>query len=221
MLPLKGVSGSHKPQLMSPQLSSLRRLIVRQMRDSRADPAKRRAPKLLASALAVACVSLALSACGSSGSSAGSGSSGSSGSTGSSGGSGNGARTTQAASSATLKTTKVSGYGTALATAKGDPVYILTSDPSGGSNCAGTCAADWPPLTVTGQAGAGAGVDASMISTFKRPDGTTQVLYNGHALYTRPGLSATAAAGTAANGGVWYLMSPSGKPITKTSGSGY
>ena len=60
-----------------------------------------------------------------------------------------------------------------------------------------------------------------MISTFKRADGTTQVLYDGHALYTRPGLSATAAAGTAADGGIWYLMSPSGKPITKTNGSGY
>ena len=58
-----------------------------------------------------------------------------------------------------------------------------------------------------------------MLSTFKRTDGTTQVTYNGHALYTRPGLSATAAAGTAANGGIWYLVSPSGKPITKTSGS--
>lgn len=185
------------------------------MRDSRTDPARRRAPKLLASALAVAGVSLALAACGSSGNSGGSASSGS---TGSSGGS---QTTPQASSNATLKTTKVPGYGTALATAKGAPVYILTSDPMSGSKCTGACAKDWPPLTVTGNATGADGVDASMISTFKRTDGTTQVLYNDHALYTRPGLSATAAAGTAANGGIWYLMSPSGKPITKTSGSGY
>jgi predicted lipoprotein with Yx(FWY)xxD motif len=189
------------------------------MRDSRTDPARLRAPKLLASAFAVACVSLTLAACGSSGNSGGSGSSGS---TGSAGGSGNSSQTTpQASSNATLKTIKVSGYGTALATAKGAPVYILTSDPNGGSKCTGACAKDWPPLTVTGKATGADGVDASMISTFRRSDGTTQVIYNGHALYTRPGLSATAAAGTAANGGIWYLIAPSGKPITKTSGSGY
>ena len=76
------------------------------------------------------------------------------GSTGSSGGS---QTTPQASSNATLKTTKVPGYGMALATAKGAPVYILTSDPMSGSKCTGACAKDWPPLTVTGKpTGAGA-----------------------------------------------------------------
>lgn len=122
---------------------------------------------------------------------------------------------------AAVATTKVPGYGTALATASGSPLYLLTADPKGGSSCSGACAKQWPPLTANGTPAAANGVNASLLSSFKRSDGTTQVLYDGHALYTHTGTSATAVAGTASNGGVWYLVSPSGKPITKTNGSGY
>lgn len=188
------------------------------MRISNRSSADRRALKPISAVFAVVAVALALAACGSSGSGSGSGSSGSGTS-----GPANSSQTTQTTQTAhaTLTTTKVAGYGTVLATGKGAPVYLLTADPKGGSSCTGSCAGAWPPLTVTGKPTAGSGVDASMLSTFKRTDGSAQVLYNGHALYTHPGLSATAAAGSAANGGIWYLVSPSGKAITKTTGSGY
>lgn len=127
----------------------------------------------------------------------------------------------KAATPASVTTTKVSGYGTVLATASGKPLYLLTADPSGGSSCSGACAKQWPPLTVTGKPSAGPGVNTSMLSSFTRSDGTEQVLYDGHALYTHSGLSASAVAGTAADGGIWYLVSPSGKPIKSTTGSGY
>lgn len=158
---------------------------------------------LPASLATLVAVSLVLTACGSSGS----------------------GKTTstrkQSSSSATVSTAKVSGYGTVLATAKGAALFMLTSDPENGSNCSGSCAKQWPPLTITGKPTAGSSASGSMLSTFKRADGTTQVLYNGHALYTHPGTTATAAAGTAADGGVWYLVSTSGKPIKSTNGSGY
>lgn len=118
--------------------------------------------------------------------------------------------------------TKVSGYGKVLGNAKGQPLFLLTADPTGSSKCTGKCATDWPPLLAkTGTPTAGAGVKASLLSTFKRSDGTRQVLYNGHALYTHPGASPTAVAGSATDGGVWYLVSPSGSAVTKTSGGGY
>jgi hypothetical protein len=60
-----------------------------------------------------------------------------------------------------------------------------------------------------------------MLSTFKRKDGSVQVLYNGRALYTHSGGTAGSVAGTASDGGIWYLVSPSGKPITSTNGGGY
>jgi predicted lipoprotein with Yx(FWY)xxD motif len=108
-----------------------------------------------------------------------------------------------------------------LATAKGAPLYLLTADPSGGSSCSGSCAKQWPPLIASGKPSAGPGVSGSLLSTFKRSDGSEQVSYDSQALYTHPGMSASAVAGTASDGGIWYLVSPSGKPIKSTTGSGY
>jgi predicted lipoprotein with Yx(FWY)xxD motif len=115
----------------------------------------------------------------------------------------------------------VPGYGTVLATTHGSPLYLLTADPSGGSSCTGACASQWPPLTASGKPTAGPGTNQSLLSRFKRADGSVQVLYAEHALYTHPGTTATAVAGTASDGGIWYLVSPSGKPIKTTNGSGY
>ena len=171
--------------------------------------AARRALTLALTLAAIAAGSLLVSACGSS---ATGGSGGSS--TPSSAGAGDGG-------SATVSTTKVPGYGTVLADSKGDPLYLLTADPTGRSSCNGSCAKQWTPLTASGKPTAGPGVTASMLSSFKRADGTQQVLYNGHALYTHPGTSATASAGMASDGGIWYLVSPSGQPIKSTTGSGY
>lgn len=179
------------------------------MRIHRSIPTGGRPRLSLGSLTAVGAVSLLVAACGSShGSASNASSQAAHGSAG-------------AASGTAVSTTTVSGYGTVLATAKGAPLYLLTADPSGGSSCSGSCAKQWPPLVADGRPAAGHGVSGSMLSSFKRSDGTEQVLYNGHALYTHPSSTATAAAGTAADGGIWYLVSPSGKPITKTTGSGY
>jgi predicted lipoprotein with Yx(FWY)xxD motif len=127
---------------------------------------------------------------------------------------------TAPAGSATLRTMNVIGYGTALAT-KGHPVYMLSSDPPGGSKCTGGCVSTWPPLTAEGKPTAGPGVDSSLLSTFKRPDGKTQVLYDKHALYAHTGRGLVSGAGVKSEGGTWYLIDPSGKPIKKTKSGGY
>lgn len=124
-------------------------------------------------------------------------------------------------SSASVTTTKVPGYGTVLASAHGAPLYLLTADHSGTSSCSASCAKQWPPLTVKGTPSAGSGVSGALLSSFTRSDGRVQVQYAGHALYTHPGTSASAVAGTASDGGIWYLVSPSGKPVKSTNGSGY
>jgi predicted lipoprotein with Yx(FWY)xxD motif len=148
-----------------------------------------------------------LAACGSSGASGGT--SGGSSSGGSSG-SGTG----------TVMVGTVNGYGSVLVTASGRPLYILSSDPTGSSRCTGACAKTWRPLTVSGSPHAGSGVTSSLISSFTRSDGTTQVLYNKHALYTHAG-SASSAAGTASDGGVWYLISAKGAAVKSTTSGGY
>lgn len=134
---------------------------------------------------------------------------------------GSSAASKASSSSASVTTTKVPGYGTVLASAHGAPLYLLTADHNGTSSCTASCAKQWPPLTVEGKPTAGSGVSGALLSSFTRSDGSVQVLYAGHALYTHPGTSASAVAGTASDGGIWYLVSPSGKPVKSTNGSGY
>jgi predicted lipoprotein with Yx(FWY)xxD motif len=105
-------------------------------------------------------------------------------------------------------------------TAAAQPVYILSSDPSGSSRCAGSCAKTWKPVTVSGSPRAGSGVSSALLSSFKRSDGTRQVLYDRHALYTHAGSTASAA-GTASDGGVWYLINAKGKAVKSTTSGGY
>jgi predicted lipoprotein with Yx(FWY)xxD motif len=135
------------------------------------------------------------------------------------GGSSNGGSASARAGSA-VGTMTVIGYGKALATS-GHPLYLLSSDPPGGSRCTGGCTSTWPPLTTKGPPAAGPGVDSSLLSTFKRADGSTQVLYDKHALYTHTGRGLVSGAGVRSEGGTWYLVDPSGKAIKKTKSGGY
>ena len=127
---------------------------------------------------------------------------------------------TAPAASATVSTKEVPGYGKVLATSGGKLLFVLTSDPEGGSKCAADCATQWPPLEGSGEPTAGPGTEASKLSTFKREDGKTQVLYNKHALYTFTG-EELAGPGTKGLGGTWYFISPEGEPVESTEAGGY
>lgn len=50
--------------------------------------------------------------------------------------------------------------------------------------CTGTCAKAWPPVLVTGAVTAHAKGVTGMFGTVKRPDGKTQLTYDGLAVYT-------------------------------------
>lgn len=127
-----------------------------------------------------------------------------------------------AKAAATVKTIDVSGFGKVLANAAGRPLYLLTSDPAGASTCTGACLKKWHPLLVGGAATAGAGVKANLLGTFKRSDGRgKQVMYAKHALSTYSGPGLVSGAGLKTNGGTWYLVAPSGKPIKTTGAGGY
>ena len=91
-----------------------------------------------------------------------------------------GASSGPASSGSALKTTQISGV-TVLTNAKGFTLYWFVPDTSTKSNCNGSCAQIWPP--VTGPATAGAGVTGKL-GTITRSDGSTQATYDGHPLYT-------------------------------------
>lgn len=95
-------------------------------------------------------------------------------------------------------------------------LYTNAKDPAGSTSCTGTCATTWPPLTVkSGETvAAGPGVTGT-ISTFVRPDGPTQVTYNGKALYYYSGDTACKTADSAcgdvygqAVANIWYAATP-------------
>jgi len=90
--------------------------------------------------------------------------------------------------------------------------------------CTGECAQAWPPLTVEGGADAVATeglVDASLVGTTTREDGSTQVTYNGYPLYyfsgDEPG-GRVAGQAVESFGGIWYVLNPeTGDPLESDS----
>ena len=88
-----------------------------------------------------------------------------------------------ARSKAQLKT-HTTKLGTFLVDRDGHALYLFEADKTSKSTCTGACAKAWPPALTSGKPTAGSGVKASLIGTTKRPDGTMQVTYDGHPLYT-------------------------------------
>lgn len=107
-----------------------------------------------------------------------------------------------------------SAFGTTLNWNK-NPLYMFGSDSSAASSCTGLCARTWTPLITTGapQAAAGSGVAQSMLGTIQRADGSTQVTYNGHPLYTFAlDFAGTDGQGITSYGATSHLMQTSGIP---------
>jgi predicted lipoprotein with Yx(FWY)xxD motif len=124
-----------------------------------------------------------------------------------------------AAGGTALGTAAVSGTQV-LTNAKGFVLYWFAPDTSTTSKCSGSCATYWPP--VAGPATAGSGVTGTL-GTITRSDGTKQVTYDGHPLYTYAGDTAPGQAkgnGLNASGGLWYEMTVSGAtPAASSSAS--
>lgn len=134
------------------------------------------------------------------------------------------------ASATTVDSSSPSSYGTILVTSTGRTLYTLSADTPTTSACTGSCPTVWPPLTTTAAPGAGTGVQASMLGTITRSDGTKQVTYGGHPLYTYSSDSAAGQVGgegITSFGGTWYVLGASGQPVksavssTTTTSGGY
>ena len=116
---------------------------------------------------------------------------------------------------ATVKLVTTSDYGKVLATSSGLTLYHYTDETRGKVDCKGACAKLWPPLLVKSGAKptVGAGLTASKLGTLKRPDGGTQVTYNGLGLYRyAPDKKAGDVKGQALFK-AWYVIAPTGKIV--------
>jgi predicted lipoprotein with Yx(FWY)xxD motif len=121
---------------------------------------------------------------------------------------------------ATAATTTVgvatSGLGRILVDSQGRTLYLFKKDSGTTSACTGACASAWPPLLVKGKPEAVSGASASLLGTTTRPEGTSQVTYNGHPLYLfvkdqKPG--DTNGQGLTAFGAAWFAVTPAGAQV--------
>jgi predicted lipoprotein with Yx(FWY)xxD motif len=139
---------------------------------------------------------------------------------------GNNTTTSQpAAGEVKLATADVGDFGKVVVDGTGRTLYVFdkdTANPSK-SNCDGDCAAKWPPVL----AGSGTpqldGVDAALVGTVTRTDGTKQVTLAGLPLYQFASDTKAGDAKGQAVGDVWWVVGADGKKITTkpTSGDGY
>ena len=167
-------------------------------------------------AAALAALALTVSACASSGSSSTASGSTAAGSSPAS----SAAASSPAASGGTALTARSIGGQQVLTNSAGLTLYWFVPDTSTTSKCTGSCATYWPP--VTGPATAGSGVTGTL-GTITRSDGTKQVTYDGHPLYTYAGDTAPGQAkgnGLNASGGLWYEMTVSGATPAASASTG-
>ena len=140
---------------------------------------------------------------------------------------------TPATGAVQISTRTLPGVGAVLVNAQGRTLYVFAPDKANKVTCLGACASVWPPLALsTGQKPVVSGqANSSLVGSDPNPAGGRVVTYAGWPLYTyvadpSPGTARGQALNL--NGGLWYVIAPSGKVITKkatagasTSGRGY
>ena len=108
------------------------------------------------------------------------------------------------------------GLGQVLVDSEGRTLYAFSGDSGGTSACEGACAKAWPPLLdETGRPQPSNGTAAARLGTITRPDGSHQVTYAGHPLYSFSGDKQPGEAngeGQSAFGGTWSALKGAGSP---------
>jgi predicted lipoprotein with Yx(FWY)xxD motif len=134
------------------------------------------------------------------------------------------------ASGTGIKTVSTS-KGTVLANTKGHTLYWFVIDTPTKSNCNGTCATFWPPVPASEKVASGVTLSGKF-GSITRSDGSKQLTYDSHPLYTfKQDTAAGQINGNGINtsGGLWWAITPGGaklaaskpKPTSSSGGGGY
>lgn len=103
------------------------------------------------------------------------------------------------------------GLGQVLVDSEGHTLYAFS-----GGGCEGACAKAWPPLLdEAGEPQPSNGTSAARLGTLARADGSHQVTYAGHPLYSFAGDKQPGEAngnGQSAFGGTWTALKVNGAP---------
>jgi predicted lipoprotein with Yx(FWY)xxD motif len=168
--------------------------------------------KALAPIAVLVAAALAVAGCGSSSTETGGAYGGSSSTTTST----TASSTPATASGAVVSVAVTPKLGKAIVDPEGFTLYDFHKDKGTTSACYGGCAKVWAPLLTEGKPQVGEGAMASKLGTTTRKDGTTQVTYSGHPVYTyvgdkKPG--DTTGNDFSSFGAQWYALSPSGEEL--------
>jgi len=122
-----------------------------------------------------------------------------------------------AATTPTVKSAHTS-LGKILVTGSGSTLFMFTRDHHNTDACVriNGCSAVWPVLKANGKLSAGGGLASSRLSTIRLRNGTRQVTYDGHPLYTysfSSGPRDTSYVGARQFGGSWYALSVAGHAV--------
>lgn len=98
--------------------------------------------------------------------------------------------------------------GPTLVDADGLTLYGFTQDSATTSACTGSCAENWPP--VSGDTTVSSELDASLVSTITRDDGTPQLVFGEWPLYRFAGDAAPGDVNGQGVNDVWYVVGPDG-----------
>lgn len=105
-----------------------------------------------------------------------------------------------------------SDLGDVLADASGKVLYLFVPDAQGESTCYDQCAANWPAF---GEIDAvGSGLDASLLGTTTRTDGTVQATYNGWPLYYYAGDANPGDMLGQSLNDVWWVVDAAGEAVS-------
>jgi predicted lipoprotein with Yx(FWY)xxD motif len=101
----------------------------------------------------------------------------------------------------------------------GRTLYVFVPDEHRKVTCVGTCAQVWPPVKVSAtKPEVAQGASASLAGSDPDPEGGRVATYGGWPLYRYAGDGSGGTAsgqGLNINGGLWYVIGPSGTVIKK------
>ena len=107
--------------------------------------------------------------------------------------------------------------GPILVDSAGKTIYFFAIDSPNHSACTGACLSYWPIVTAPTTIPTSVPGVTAKLGSFTRPDGKKQLTVNSLPVYTfsaDSGPGKTSGQGKNLNGGLWWVVSPAGTPIT-------
>jgi len=117
-----------------------------------------------------------------------------------------------AAAGATKVMVAESPLGKILVDGQGMTLYAFMKDTATTSACTASCTKAWPAVAGS-SAAPGAGLDSGDFTSIKGADGSAQIVFYGHPLYTFAADSKPGQTGGQGLAGNWFVVGADGAPI--------